>query len=364
MSNYSNENINVMITGVGGGGHGNEVLKALRMANTNYRIIGADMNPTSLGLYQADKSYVIPAASSPDYIDTLLNICQMENAKVLVTGSEPELKKVSANRGLFEDNGILVLINDVHVIDICMDKWKTKKFLEENEFGYPQSVLLENLEDCKKVNKLPVVLKPAVGGGGSNLTFIAQDSEELEFFAQYILKLGVIPVAQEYIGTPQDEFTVGVLTTFDGRLVGSLAVHRQIMSGLSNKMKIKGRVGKYSGQTLAISSGISQGIIEESTEIRKECERLAVAIGCKGPINIQLRFVEGKVYTFEINPRFSGTSAFRAMVGYNEPDILIRHHLLGEPIEPVSYKYGEVVRGLVEKFILPNEIVEHYRFTK
>lgn len=40
------------------------------------------------------------------------------------------------------------------------------------------------------------------------------------------------------------------------------------------------------------------------------------------------------------------------MVGYNEPDLLIRKHLLGEQITPrFPYKSGFVLRGLQETFI-------------
>jgi carbamoyl-phosphate synthase large subunit len=52
---------------------------------------------------------------------------------------------------------------------------------------------------------------------------------------------------------------------------------------------------------------------------------------------------------FEINPRFSGTSSIRAMLGFNEPDLLIRKHLLGETLpERPTYRYGTVLRGLRE----------------
>ena len=357
MSGNSAGAINVLVTGVGGGGHGNEVIKTLRLAKTPYRIIAADMSRTSLGLYQTDISYILPPAYDPEYIDALLDLCRKEEVKVLITGSEPELKVVSVNRQCFSNVGILTLINDAHVIDLCMNKWATMCFLIENGFHAPRSILLEKDDDCTKVERMPVVVKPAVGGGGSNLVFIAQDYEELSFFTRYILRSGGIPMAQEYLGTPDDEYTVAVMTTFDGELVGSLAVHRYILSGLSSNMKIRGRIGSYTGHTLALSSGISQGEIEDRPEVQRECERLAKAIGSKGPLNVQLRVVGGNVYPFEINPRFSGTTAFRALAGYNEPDILIRHHLLGEPIGPVSYEYGMVMRGLIERFIRPEEML-------
>ena len=59
-------------------------------------------------------------------------------------------------------------------------------------------------------------------------------------------------------------------------------------------------------------------------------------------MNIQCRFVGGRVKVFEINPRFSGTTSIRAMVGYNEPDVLMRKHIFGEDI-PVDFEYEEAV---------------------
>ncbi|GAG21532.1 unnamed protein product, partial [marine sediment metagenome] len=34
------EKVPVMVTGIGGGGHGEQIVKALRMASTPYEIIG------------------------------------------------------------------------------------------------------------------------------------------------------------------------------------------------------------------------------------------------------------------------------------------------------------------------------------
>lgn len=81
----------------------------------------------------------------------------------------------------------------------------------------------------------------------------------------------------------------------------------------------------------------------------EQCVEIAMAIGARGPINIQCRLVNGKVKVFEINPRFSETTSIRAMVGYNEPDMLIRRHVMGEEIA-LDFEYEEelILRGLVE----------------
>lgn len=357
--------INVLVTGVGGGGHGEQVLKALRMAETPYTIVGTDMSPISMGLYEVDKRYVVPPANESTYIAKILDICERENIAALITGSEPELSKVSENRGEFEERRILLLINAPNVLKICMDKWKTYNFLMSNGFDCPRSLLvgegtdLENL-DVGNILTLPVVIKPALASGGSSNVFLAQDQEELIFFVKYLKKQGLRPLVQEYIGSHEEEYTVGILTDIiRGDLIGSIAIKRQILSGLSNKIKVKNRhPDKVKSDILTISSGISQGIIDDFPEVRRYGEEVALKLGSKGPLNIQCRKVEERVYAFEINPRFSGTTSLRAMVGYNELDILIRKHILGEDIGTIEYRKGVIVRGLSELYIPLDKLVQ------
>jgi len=339
--------IKVLVTGVGGGGVGEQVVKSLKLHPGRYQIAGADITKYSIGLRQVSRAYVLPPASDPEYIDALLNACATSEAEVLVPGSEPELRVISVYRDVFERSGILLLINSKAVIDTCMNKWSTYLTLKNNGFNTPESHLLDRSTDASV--KFPAVVKPAVGGGGSFNCYMAQDREELDFFAEYIRKQGLLPIAQQYIGTADDEYTVGVLTDQDsGELLGSIALRRQIRMGMSNRMRVRSRAN---GETLVVSSGISQGEFGAFPEVRRECERIAQALCSKGPLNVQCRVQDGKVYAFEINPRLSGTTYPRAMVGHNETDVMIRRKLLNEDVRPDGYRYGMVLRGLVERFM-------------
>jgi len=342
----------VLVTGVGGGGHGHEIVKALRLSE-RYHLIGVDMVESSFGLFDVDEAYTVPPASDSRYIEILLDICQQRKAKVLIHGSEPELKVISRNRDSLLKAGVLPLINSYEVIERCIDKWATMDFLKEQGFDFPHSVLVHTEREIPRNFSLPAVIKPAIGGGGSNNTFIVQDVDELEFGCRYLVRQDKVVLVQKYVGTPEDEYTVGVLSTLDGELVGSIALRRYILGGLSNRIQIPNRTERADlSSTLAISSGISQGVIDDYPEVRQGCEKIAKALHSKGPINIQCRFVEGELYPFEINPRFSGTTYIRALMGFNEPDLLIRHHLLGEVLPSlVRYKFGSVVRGLVERCV-------------
>lgn len=352
------EPIGTMVTGVGGGGHGEQILKALRLADTPYEIIGGDMNPYSEGLAHVDYPYILPPVTDPDYLPAVLRVCRKHGVRALFHGSEPELKMFSAHREEIESQGILLPVNPAAVIDLCMDKFKTFTWLREHGFTSPETMLITSRDDLKRVDFLPAVLKPSVGGGGSNNLFLAQTKREAEFLGESLLdNIGPF-IVQQYVGTTDSEYTVGVLCDLDGNFINSIAVKRMILSGLSNRIKIGNRMGDDGfGEILGISSGVSQGDIGPYPEVTGPCERVTLEMGCRGAVNFQCRYFEGSVYVFEINPRFSGTTSLRAMVGYNEPDILIRRHVLDEEIEPrFPYRSGTIVRGLSETFIENRDI--------
>jgi carbamoyl-phosphate synthase large subunit len=348
--------VKVLVTGIGGGGHGEQILKALKMSTLQLEIVGADMTFYSKSRCIVDEFFVLPPANDDKYIEVLISECVSRGIQILFHGSEPELKKMSINRKMIEDAGIFLPINSENVIETCMDKYKTIEFLKENSFCYPESFKITSMHDVELVNKFPVVLKPSIGGGGSANTMIAQSKEELIVFTKYLFNSYDEFIAQEYVGTPYSEYTVGVLHDMNGKLINSIAVKRMILSSLGNRVKIKNMSGNKSlGDMLVISSGISQGEIGKYAEVTSQCEEIASKLNSRGPINIQCRFVDNKVYVFEINPRYSGTSSMRALVGMNEPELMIKFHYFKENIERnFEFKEGYVLRGLEESYMAYN----------
>lgn len=345
--------INVMVTGVGGGGVGEQILKCLKLSKLDYHIIGCDMNRTSMGLKEVDKAYLVPRATDENYIPCILKLCKDNDIKVLFHGSEPELKAFSNHREEFADAGVYVPLNSKDLIDICMDKNHTMRFLKSQGFEIQKYWEVSDESDLEKIDVFPVVLKPSVGGGGSANTFIAQNKYELKMFGRYLLSLYDQFISQEYVGDPEHEYTVGVICNDKGRYINSIAVKKSILSSLSNKMRIPNRTGREElGNVLAISSGISQGEIGRFPEVTVPSRKIAEALETTASINVQCRIHNGKMYVFEINPRISGTSSLRAMVGYNEPEMLIREKILGEQLEEnFVYESGIIMRGLCEVYI-------------
>lgn len=344
----------VLVTAIGGGGIGEQILKALRIANGPYRIIGADANPNCPQFSMVDEREVLPLASDPGYMDALLAICKRHGVKALFYGCEPELNLFALHRERIEKEGIFLPINPTEVIRVCLDKEATNRRLADLGFDAPRFVRVTRREDLSDIDWYPVVVKPSLGGGGSANVYIAQSSTELLGLAAYLgLETESNFLIQEYVGTPEDEYTVGVLNDMDGNYLNSIAVRRQLTGQLNVRTSVVNRTGrKQLGPKLVVSSGISHGQVGRFPEVTRQCREIAQAIGATGPINVQCRLVAGRVKVFEINPRFSGTTSLRAMVGYNEPDVMIRRHIFHETFQPdFEYREATILRSLREDIV-------------
>ena len=350
-----NRTATVLVTAIGGAGHGEQILKALRIAPyTQYRIIGGDASTLCAQFSLVDQPVVLPKASDPSYINAILSLCEKYRVRAVFHGCEPELLALSQARHRFANAGVLLPVNPQPVIDVCSNKKETSIFLAQNGFGHPHTLSLHSCCDLNSVKRFPVVVKP-VSGGGSQDCYIAQNLKELEVLIEYLQGINDNFIVQEYIGHHDDEYTVGVLHDMDGNFINSIAVRRKLTSALNIRTAVRNRTGRAElGEWLIISSGISHGQVGRFREVTEPCERIAAALGARGAINLQCRLVNGSIKVFEINPRFSGTTSLRAMMGYNEPDILIRKHIFGERVEAnFSYREGWILRSLCET-VLPD----------
>ncbi len=341
--------ITVLVTGVSGGGVGCGIVEALRRAG-NYRILGTDITPYSVGLFKVDSGFVVPPASDIAYLPALLSICKRNNVAVLIPGSEPELFALTRNREAVERAGLTLLANPHALVAACRDKWSMFGLFREKGVPTPDSSLPEGANAFIERHGFPFLLKARVGSGSRNL-FVTRDAGEYAFYSRYLAAAKVDFFLQEYVGTAQDEYTVGVVCRRDGSVVGSITVHR-FLQGLSSQHDLQ--VG---GQRVHTSTGISQGVVEDNEVVQRQCEAYAVKLGVRGPANFQGRLVNGTFVVFELNPRFSGTTPFRAAAGFNDADLVLRDFALHQPVTRPAFRSGLVaLRGLENIFVTPEQI--------
>ena len=334
----------VMIAGIGGASLGTEICKCLCLAG-NYEIYGCDISPTAYGLY--DAGFTQTYRVNPEtYISDVLELCRRTGAKWLVPGGEQPNALLGAAVGLFSEDGIHVVTNDAATVGLFSDKEATFSKLSRCGIAIPKTTALTSAQDVNTVG-LPCIVKPATGSGGSASVFFALSSDEALVYAEFIRRNGSIPIAQEYVSDAEDEFTIGVLSLPDGRMVGSIALRRALDAKLS--VAFRGRGG-------VVSSGYSQGYIDSFPDLCQQAEFIAETIQSRGPINVQGRVRNGVLMPFEINPRFSASAYLRALAGFNEIDMLLRYLTIGEMPTYGPIKKGWYFRSLTETVVATEDI--------
>lgn len=317
--------INVLITGTGGG-VGQSIFKALRLSKLKLRIIAADMHPLGVGIYRGDRGYLVPAANDPAYVDAIITICTKEEIDVVFVGSDPELPVMAKHKGRIEkETGAKVVISSPEKITIGNDKWETYRFLKKSGLPYPESVLPEDRDELVAKTGFPVLIKPR-GGSASKDVYVVKNREELEVFVKRVKNA----VIQEYLLPDDEEYTSGVVM-FEGDLLGIFTMKREIKGGNTYR-----------------------GFIDDFNEVREAVAKVAKKFSPFGPSNFQMRLTERGPVTFEINPRFSGTTGIRAYYGFNEPEAVINYLIHGKK-EPLVPKKGVVMRYMNEVYATNEE---------
>lgn len=342
----------ILVTGAGGGGIGEQVIKALRIGKNEYFIVATDIRTDSIATCLGDAFCLLPPANDNNYISTVIQYCNEYKCQIIIPGSEPELIKIASNIKLFQDAGIFVPINTIELIKLCSDKVVFNEFLKKNNFAYCETIrIVENTIPPNLVH-FPYVIKPASGSGSKNV-FIVQNYSEIKNILEYLGNDNHF-LLQEYIGSENEEYTVGILCTPSSGYVGHIILRRDLSQGLSIKQSVVNRSGLSNlGDRLLISTGISQGEFVCNSLIDETVMKIVKLLSPISTINLQCRIHENKVYIFEINPRFSGTTNLRATVGFNEPEYIINDlfSLHNTELNNENWKNKKVLRGIKEYLI-------------
>lgn len=336
--------LKVMIAGIGGASLGTEILKALLLAE-RYEVFGCDISPTAYGLYDPgfSKCFLV----RPDrYVESVIDACHEAGAQWVIPGGEQPMVLLGAASQQFAEAAVELLTNRPEIVETFSDKAKTFERLSELGFSVPSTQEVKSAQDLESI-KMPCVVKPATGSGGSTMVFFATGIEEAMSYSSYIRNSGAVPLVQEYIGLEEGEFTAGVLNLPGGKLLGSIAMRRSLDNKLSVMTRDRGGL---------ISSGYSQGFIGDFAEIRNQVEAIALAIGSEGPVNIQGRLRNGEFIPFEINPRLSASTYLRAMAGFNEVDMLLQNIALQNPVEPGELREGFYLRSFTENYVSAKDL--------
>lgn len=265
------------------------------------RVIVTDCSELAPALYEADKYYIVPRMDAPNYLPTLLAICEDEKINAILPLQEDELTLLARNRELFEQKGITPIISEENTLEICRDKYKFYCHLKEA--GIPVLASYHSLEDFQtdwKVQKVafPVFVKP-IRGCGSIGAMKVSCMEVLEVLCQHT---DVPLLIQEFC--QGKEFGVDAYVDLISHEVTEVFI----------KEKLRMRAGETE-KSVTVEEEALKGLILQTLK----------TLHFAGPIDIDVFEKNGEYYISEINPRFGGGYPHAYACGMNVPRYLVNN---------------------------------------
>ena len=211
----------------------------------NGKVVATDMSKLAPAIYEADKYYIVPKMTDPEYMDIIFDICKKENISGVLSLIDPEL--------WLNKNGY-------NCAKSYMDKEEFYKDIDNKTITYP------------------VFVKPARGSASIAISKV-YDKETVELLFAHDEGLMI----QEFL---------------NGQEIGA-DVYIDMISGeivsIFTKKKLKMRAGET-----------DKAVSFKDDKLFDLIKKFVSKAGYRGQIDIDIFDIDGEYYISEVNPRFGG----------------------------------------------------------
>jgi len=159
----------ILVTG-GGGPAGINFVMSLRVAPEKMFVVGTENNEHFIHLSCADKNYLVPRSTDPEYIDRLNEIICKEKIEFVHAQPDIEVAVISENREKLKAN---VFLPSKEAILICQDKLESAKMWQKKGIPAANFLELHNESDVDKAFEefgSPIWIRARHGAGGRGST--------------------------------------------------------------------------------------------------------------------------------------------------------------------------------------------------
>lgn len=276
---------------------------ALQALGLSGELFAVDINERSAAFHDADRGILVPSCTAPEFIPTMLEVCQRHRIRLVVPTIDTELAAYAESREQFARVGTTVAVSSPETIAICSDKMRTHTWLTESGFPTVRQARIEQDKLDLRGWHFPLLVKPCRGSASLGVR-VVRTAEELrvattdgEFVVQTL--------------APGVEYTVDLFVDNEGRC--RCAVPRQ-------RLEVRG-------------GEVSKGMTVRHSALESLAVRIAEALpGARAVLNVQV-FVDhdsGQLNVIEINPRFGGGFPLAWQAGALYPQWLLEE-ALGRP---------------------------------
>lgn len=334
------KDITVLLTGAGAPGAPGIINCYKKNGERNIRIIGVDANSNAAGKGLVDAFYKVPSASDPDFISSVLSVCDAEKIDIVVPIVTRELEHFSKNKSLFEEKKIKVSVMDFDTLKIVNDKGNLLDAMKASGIPTAEYYIANNSEQLfNYIDKLgypykPVCVKATFGNGSRGVRIIEADGDGYDRFFNEKPNSSFISYSTVY-------------NALNGRDIPKMMVMEYLpgdeysVDVLSDKEKIISMICRKG--TKVVSSIQVESVIVDNSKIISLCSEVVKKLHISGVFGFDVKCdIYGNPRIIEINPRLTAGIVACAAAGCNIPYLeLLRQ--LGETIPEQKIQYGVVM---------------------
>lgn len=301
-----------------GSGVGQSVINALRLSSLPVQTVGFGTNPFAYGLYDCDSYEFTKDIYDPGYVDDLIGKCQQRGVDLIIPGLDDEALIIAQHAQQFQDAGIAAIVADERLIAICRDKERTCSYFNSIEQVFVRSFSLHSVDNAiaEGVISYPLIAKPRRGSASRKIVILREAADVKGLSDEYIVQELAVPLESD----PHYPFFMEQIAKQLNPQVAELSV--QLVFG--RDQHLLGRMMSYH----RLNNGVPIEIVPyDDPEVWRAVDRLIpefMDLGVRGPLNLQGRMTKHGVRFFEINPRFTGVTGIRALMGFNEVEACVK----------------------------------------
>lgn len=342
------KNLNILMTGAGAPG-APSILNCLRNnGERDLYIVGVDINELATCRTKVDKFYKVPTANSPDFIDSIINICKKEMVDVVVPIVTKELEGFAVAKERFEKMGIKLTVMDYEPLHIANNKGLLLGAMKNAGIRTPNFRVVNTIEELEQVAyeldypSKPIVIKPTFGNGSRGTRILDESHSKYDrFFNQkpnsmYSTLKDVIDIFKEKESIPEMmamEYLPG-----DDLSVDILADHGEILYTSCRRGTV-------------VNSIMVSSVVDLNQEAINLCVEVTKLLNLDGNMGFDTKMDDNGIpQLMEINPRLPAGVVNSVAAGVNFPYLRIKQ-VLGEELPECFVKEGVMMQFRNEEML-------------
>ncbi|MDB9706641.1 carbamoyl-phosphate synthase large subunit [Porticoccaceae bacterium] len=267
---------------------------ALAMREDGYETIMVNCNPetVSTDYDTSDRLFFEPVT-----LEDVLEIVRLEKPKGVIVqfGGQTPLKLARA----LEAAGVPIVGTTPDAIDRAEDRERFQQMIQKLGLLQPQNATARSADQAVELAKeigYPLVVRPSYVLGGRAMEIVYKEDELRHYMKTAVQVSDDSPVLLDFFLPNAIEMDVDAVSDGKQVVIGAIMQHIE-------------QAGIHSGDSACSLPPYSLGE-DIQNEMREVCKKMALELGVRGLMNVQLALQDGLIYVIEVNPRASRTVPF------------------------------------------------------